>query len=872
MARDRVGTGITTLLARGSGFLGGLLAWLSLTALTALPPNLSAATLPVDAPSWALTAQMEFWLDPSGLADFVAAREAPYQPVVNSNFGNQRGALWLRVAIDNPGPPAERVLRVGPAMLEHVDLWQAGSARVLHEASGLAVPMAERPLPGRVSLFPLTLGSGGDTLYLRLASPSRLIPDVSLWQTPALLHDARVFDIRSAVMFGALLMIAQMAAVYALWMREWIWGCYALTMASFILFESSYEGFAAVWLWPGQPTLSLIALPVGMALGHGSLAMFVLGFLPMNRLHRGWRLLWCLPLVTALAIAVVFAAGYRYGQPMMEAIGLADSLALPLLLFAAWRRGFGPARFALASFGLIYFVVALQLGRLWGWWPDLGQADSWLVPPAVMLAASLLILAHIDQLLELRAAQLQSLAEIASARDAANRANRAKGLFVARVSHDLRIPLQTLSGYLALARREQPGGTVGRYLGMIERSGQAMLGLIGELLQFARGEEGGLELQARPTYLHALIRQVAAEGEILARPNGNRLVLDLDLDVPIATVDSERLHSVLMNLLSNACRITVGGTVTLSVAGHATDGQAFLRFAVRDTGPGIAVEDRERIFLPFERGRSGTGSFGLGLAIVRQLVRLMGSDVVLESQPGEGATFSFAITVPVADEADVLPPASISGPFGYDGPVRTVLVVDDVVENRNFLQDLLTSTGFDVLLAAGVRDALAQARDFRVDAAIVDQFLLDGDGWQLLDGLKAADPDRPVILLSGTPAQPPEARASPWAFDACLLKPLQMDEFTRVLGERLNLVWQAERAAATALPSPAQAPVGPVTAADLSTLRRAAHEGSLFEVEDWIERRRHLREERDFLNQLAPLVADARLPAIVSLVDRRIAA
>jgi DNA-binding NtrC family response regulator len=159
-----------------------------------------------------------------------------------------------------------------------------------------------------------------------------------------------------------------------------------------------------------------------------------------------------------------------------------------------------------------------------------------------------------------------------------------------------------------------------------------------------------------------------------------------------------------------------------------------------------------------------------------------------------------------------------------------------------------------------------------VDAAIVDQYLQDGDGWQVLDGLKAADPERPVILLSGTPAQPPAARASTWAFDGTLLKPLQMEEFTRVLGERLNLAWQAERATATSSPAPAQPPVGPVTAVDLATLRRAAHEGSLFEVEEWIERRQHLREERDFLNQLAPLVADARLPAIVSLVDRRIAA
>lgn len=844
---------------------------MSLAALAALPPAPPATTLPVHAPSWVVTSQAQYWLDPGGDADFAAAREAVFQPIVDSNFGKLRGAVWLRLVIDNPGPPVTRVLRVGPAMLEHVDLWQVENGLVRHAASGLAVPMPARPLPGRVSLFPATLPSGEGTLYLRLASPSRIIPDVSLWQVTALLHDSRVLDLHSALMYGALLMIAQTALVYALWTREWIWGCYALGMVSFILFESSYEGFAILWLWPGQPTLSLIALPVGMALGQASLAMFVLGFIPMARMHRAWRWLWSLPLATALALVVLFAGGYRYGEPMMEWIGLANWLALPVFLFAAWRRGFGPARFALASFGLIYCAIALQFGRLFGWWSDLGQVESWLLIPAVVLAASLLILAHIDQLLELRAAQLKNVADIASARDASNRANRAKGLFLARVSHDLRIPLQTLSGYLALARREQPGGTVGRYLGMIEKSGQAMLGLIEELLQFARGEEGRLELRATPTFLHALIRQVASQGEILARPNGNRFVLDLDLDVPVAIVDAERLHSVLMNLLSNACRVTVGGTVTLSVAGHKANGHAPLRFAVRDTGPGIAVDDRERIFLPFERGRSGTGSIGLGLAIVRQLVRLMGSDVVLESEPGKGTTFSFAITVPLADEADVLPPATISAPFGYDGPVRTVLVVDDVAENRQFMQDLLTSMGFDVLMAAGVRDALAQAQDAQVDAAIVDQYLQDGDGWEVLDGLKAADPDRPVILLSGTLAQPPAARTSPRTFDACLLKPLQMEELTQVLGDRMHLAWHTERATAPPSPILEQSAMGPVTPADLAILHRAANEGSLFEVEDWIERRRHLPEEREFLEQLTPLIADAQLPAIASLVARRIA-
>jgi signal transduction histidine kinase/ActR/RegA family two-component response regulator len=842
--------------------------WAVCLALFAVP--LAAARLPADASSWPVTATAGFWFDASGEAGPAEAMVSPFQPLGNPNFGNRHGALWLRLDIDNPGPPVERILRVGPAMLAQVDLWQPGTAPPSRQSSGLRVPQDQRAMPGRFALFPVHFPAGTSTLFLRLASPSKLNPDLSLWEPAALQRRGDGFEVRTALMLGGLLMTAQMSLFYALWMREFIWAAFGGGILSYVIYQACYEGFAALWLWPGQPSLSYIVLPTTAALTQALLAIFLLGFIPMGQLHPAWRLLWSLPATTALGLCAVFLVDYRIGMPIIEAVGVACSVSLPLLSLAAWRAGFRPARYALMSFGLIYAATLLRVGMLFGWWPKVYMADLWLMPLSGVLASSLLLLALIEQLCELRMAQARSMADLAAARDAAHRANRSKSLLLARVSHDLRTPLQALAGYLDLARRENPGGALGRYLEVIGNSGRNMLGLIEELLQFARGEEGRLVVDARPTLLQAFVRDIASQGEMLARSQDNRFVLDIDLPEAVAEIDAERLHSVLMNLLGNACRMTHGGTVALLVSGRTEEGQVLLRFDVRDTGPGIAAEDQERIFEAFEHGRSGPRSTGLGLAIARQLVQLMGGELRVDSVLGQGATFTVRLSAAVAQEADVLPAATFRAPFGYEGPVRTLLVVDDVAENRVFLQDLLTGMDFDVVLASGVADGREALAATPVDGVIVDQYLLDGDGWELLDAAKTRNPALPVILLSAAPPAPPADRASAWTFDAELLKPVKIAQLTQALGARLGLAWHDETAAPPAPAAVQQPPAEPVAMADLQSLRQAAHEGRLFEVEDWIECRRQRPEEREFLERLVPLVAVGRLAAVVDLVDRRL--
>ena len=243
---------------------------------------------------------------------------------------------------------------------------------------------------------------------------------------------------------------------------------------------------------------------------------------------------------------------------------------------------------------------------------------------------------------------------------------------------------------------------------------------------------------------------------------------------------------------------------------------------------------------------------------------------MLQSQSGAGADFNFSLVVPRAHEADVLPTANFSAPYGYYGPVLTLLIVDDVAENRMFMQDMLTGMGFDVVMAEDIAEALSEAFKYPLSGAIVDQYLPSGSGWEILDALKIMTPELPVILLSAAPGSPPVTRQADWQFDAQLLKPIRVDELTQTLGRLLNLVWRFnndEHETAIVLE---QLPTNPMGYDDLRALRQMAYEGSLFEVEDWIEKWQHRPEERNFIEQLIPLVATARLSAIVQLVDRRL--
>ena len=249
--------------------------------------------------------------------------------------------------------------------------------------------------------------------------------------------------------------------------------------------------------------------------------------------------------------------------------------------------------------------------------------------------------------------------------------------------------------------------------------------------------------------LAPLLEDVIGTARQLAEQNKNRLVVESPENLGTLTVDPMRLRQILLNLLSNACKFTKQGEVALRVK-RVVDGRNWIEIAVADTGIGMTPEQQAKLFEEFTQADSSTarqyGGTGLGLAITRKLARMMGGDVTVASEPGEGSVF----TVRLPSSADSQARSS-TGSDGRRSPTADcVLVIDDDATARELIADHLKAEGFSVVTAAGGVEGLKLAKELRPTAITLDVMMPDLDGWSVLAALRK-DPelaDIPVIMVT----------------------------------------------------------------------------------------------------------------------------
>jgi PAS domain S-box-containing protein len=243
-------------------------------------------------------------------------------------------------------------------------------------------------------------------------------------------------------------------------------------------------------------------------------------------------------------------------------------------------------------------------------------------------------------------------ADLVKEKQNAQAANNAKSEFLANMSHEMRTPLHGIIGFTELLIRTKLNSQQAQYARSANISGKAMLGVVSDILDFSKIEAGKLELDIARHDIAELAEQAASIVKLQAASKGLELVLDIEPAMPsIAYADNVRLRQVLVNLLGNAVKFTEKGQVVLTVTcAKEADSKASYCFTVADTGIGIGIGQREKLFSAFSQAdSSGTkkyGGTGLGLAISRELVRKMGGEILLESQEGKGSSFSFSITLP----------------------------------------------------------------------------------------------------------------------------------------------------------------------------------------------------------------------------------
>jgi GAF domain-containing protein/DNA-binding response OmpR family regulator/CHASE3 domain sensor protein/anti-sigma regulatory factor (Ser/Thr protein kinase) len=334
--------------------------------------------------------------------------------------------------------------------------------------------------------------------------------------------------------------------------------------------------------------------------------------------------------------------------------------------------------------------------------------------------------------------------------------DRHKSEFLANMSHELRTPLNAIIGYSEMLQEDAADLGAEQLtddLRKINAAGKHLLELINAVLDLSKIEAGKMELYLETFDVAGLVRDIAAVIQPLAVRNANRLDVRCPDDIGAMHTDLTKVRQALFNLLSNACKFTEKGTVALSVARQATDGQDWLTFSVTDTGIGMTPDQLAKLFEAFTQADAATtrryGGTGLGLALSRRLCRMMGGDVTVESEPNRGSTFTIRLPA-VVREAAAEPAASLEPTDSPRPGVGTVLVIDDEAAVRDLMQRFLVKEGFRVITAAGGEEGLRQARDLRPDAITLDVMMPGLDGWAVLSALKA-DPrtaDIPVIVLT----------------------------------------------------------------------------------------------------------------------------
>ncbi|MGE3773572.1 MAG: PAS-domain containing protein, partial [Gammaproteobacteria bacterium] len=349
-------------------------------------------------------------------------------------------------------------------------------------------------------------------------------------------------------------------------------------------------------------------------------------------------------------------------------------------------------------------------------------------------------------------------ADLSLAKSRAEAASVAKSQFLANVSHELRTPLNGVIGMLQMLDDPAVLPPFADYVALALRSGRALLELINDLLDGAKIEAGRLQLERVPFEPAEVIADARAAIETAARAKGLSVTIDhADLCARRVIGDPKRLRQVLTNLLGNAVKFTPEGQVSLRVS-CAPDGH--LHFEIADTGIGIPPAMLAKIFEPFTQAEESTsrrfGGTGLGLSICRNLVRLMGGELRVDSVPGQGSRFSFELPLPAVDQqaaVETMPAARLC-PGAATGTGREraarVLVVDDVEVNLQVVAALLRRLGAQVAVARGGREALALVAREPCDLVFMDCQMPEMDGFETTQALRARLGSRcpPIVAMT----------------------------------------------------------------------------------------------------------------------------
>ena len=790
------------------GLRWGCMRYLLMMLLGWLPMLASAVAFDETTQSLPLGRVMQVFEDVGGeatLAD-VSAQDDLFKPHTKDtlNAGYSHSAFWVKVDLryqpQDPRVHRTWLLELAYPPLDSIELYLADAAGKyqLVERTGDSLPFDSRQIKENNYLFEINFSPGqSQTVYLRLASQGSVQAPLTLWSAQAYLEEQPVRIYILGLIYGVLLgMLVYNLFIY-LSVRDTSYLYYIFYIASFGLYQLSVNGAAVQYFWPNNPWWANASTPflIGASALFG--CQFARSFLHTAS-HSRWldRALIFLMAVGVLVMVLALTTSYAVSLRLATGLALAFIVTIFTAGVVAWVRGLRVARYFVIAWSAFLLGGLVNTLMVLGYLPNV-FLTMYASQIGSAIEVGLLSLALADRINAMRDLQARTLQESGQKLAAMNqqlaRTNQLKDEFLATVTHELRTPMNGVIGSLELIKTLDMGPELAQYTQTAEGSAREMMHMVNGILVLTELQAGRLVARPRPFSLNELMQGLSDQFGPAARNKGLEFSYEVARNLPDKLVgDAEKIRQCLECLLDNAIKFTRAGGVILRVTGKsAAPGRWALAFNVIDSGIGFVHQEEAELYQHFFQVDGSMtreyGGLGIGLAICRRLVELLGGRLTHHSQPGQGSQFQLLLELEAPVQTPQPAPVSARTPTMVRTPGECVVLLVEDAANPVVVRGMLLKLGYRVLSVDTGQAAIDALRRERVDAVLLacPLALVSGTsmGSQLLT--LAACAQLPVLALFESESEAHQAREQAGGITDYLIKPLRFEALQHTLAQRL---------------------------------------------------------------------------------------